>query len=890
MRMRTEALEPRLALACSYDPGLTALISTGGDDAEFVFDSPSPVVEMYCNGGFVAAVNANDFFFSDFGNGTSTLTVDDRAHVGPNSYSVTGNGTTAPAGRVNLLSIGRSVMYQAVNHVTLKTGLGDSNTGIYPGNSNLDNQTFPRVTLSTFFGQNRVAIDDSGYGSGDLYAIKDDRLSTNRLGDKIFFPNSTPENPMLVSLFTGNGSDTILLQGANLRLRDLPRINQLITAGGYDTLRLVDSNSSTGIPHNYQFTESRAIVDGQNFVLFDSTLEDVYVSTGNSDDSFIVGNTSNRLDNIPKIVLASVGTGFNLLTVNDFGYSGGENYRIWEDHLSVSRLSDRVYFPASPENNPLLQVNLNSGSGTDNISVSSSSGRLSRMPYVGVNAGSGVDVLTLNDASADLGLRDYIFTQFAGYDNSRPNRTFYDGSVESVVLDVNDSASNFVTLGSTINSLDGIPPVNVTGRVENLGLLDWGYGGGETYHFRENRIQSNRRGEVVRFESATQVGVHSGSGNDTVVVSNTGLELTNLPDVNFLGDLGSDQIVFDDSGYGGGEIYRLTDNALYIFGGSTLAGSFADDVESIRLKTGAGDDVVNILATSNVATIREYIVEGGSGTKYINIDDSQSSAVAGPAIASTGPGDGFAFIGANEFGDLTKSVSFDHTSVVNFYKAVGSSVDLTNYHPADYVLNILEGATHGDFNDDGRWNTTDLDTLVERIATGGAQESEPFDLNLDGFVNAGDIAQWLVEGGNINLGAGRFYRMGDANLDGVVDGSDFAIWNSNKFTQAPMWSAGDFNADGFVDGSDFAIWNANKFTSSDGNRPPGLRYGSWTDSNEHKQPSITAEMNDKRMAWPSASIVKLYSKALSSKPGRASAFDSVFATDVDSLLMKNPQN
>ncbi|MEM8679376.1 MAG: hypothetical protein AAGF97_08495, partial [Planctomycetota bacterium] len=73
-------------------------------------------------------------------------------------------------------------------------------------------------------------------------------------------------------------------------------------------------------------------------------------------------------------------------------------------------------------------------------------------------------------------------------------------------------------------------------------------------------------------------------------------------------------------------------------------------------------------------------------------------------------------------------------------------------------------------------------------------------------------AAWLVEAGDVNLGAP--YLVGDADLNGVVDGQDFVTWNASKFTVHPAWCAGDFTADGLVDGQDFIAWNDNKFTSS----------------------------------------------------------------------------
>ncbi len=122
-------------------------------------------------------------------------------------------------------------------------------------------------------------------------------------------------------------------------------------------------------------------------------------------------------------------------------------------------------------------------------------------------------------------------------------------------------------------------------------------------------------------------------------------------------------------------------------------------------------------------------------------------------------------------------------------------------------------AIDGDFNDDGLWDTVDIDMLVADIVGGGTPGS--FDLSGDGFVDIADVDAWCAEAGAINLTSGNPYLVGDANLDGFVDGSDFVAWNNNKFTTVAAWTAADFNADGTVDGQDFTLWNANKFMSAD---------------------------------------------------------------------------
>ncbi len=119
----------------------------------------------------------------------------------------------------------------------------------------------------------------------------------------------------------------------------------------------------------------------------------------------------------------------------------------------------------------------------------------------------------------------------------------------------------------------------------------------------------------------------------------------------------------------------------------------------------------------------------------------------------------------------------------------------------------------GDFNDDGLYDCADVDSLVAAIAA--ANHNQSFDLTGDGLVNLADRDAWLAEAGEVNLGVGKVYLLGDATLDGTVDGQDFIAWNSNKFTGSAGWCGGDFTADGVTDGQDFILWNTNKFTGSD---------------------------------------------------------------------------
>jgi hypothetical protein len=139
------------------------------------------------------------------------------------------------------------------------------------------------------------------------------------------------------------------------------------------------------------------------------------------------------------------------------------------------------------------------------------------------------------------------------------------------------------------------------------------------------------------------------------------------------------------------------------------------------------------------------------------------------------------------------------------FGVVGAAVDMGS---------VERGEIDGDFNDDGVYDCLDIDALVAEIAVG--TNGLAFDLTGDGLVDLADRDAWLAEAGEITLGPGKVYLLGDATLDGFVDALDFIEWNANKFTSVAEWCAGDFTADGIVDGLDFILWNDNKFQSSDG--------------------------------------------------------------------------
>ena len=141
----------------------------------------------------------------------------------------------------------------------------------------------------------------------------------------------------------------------------------------------------------------------------------------------------------------------------------------------------------------------------------------------------------------------------------------------------------------------------------------------------------------------------------------------------------------------------------------------------------------------------------------------------------------------------------------------------------------------------------------------------------DGLVNLGDRDAWLAQAGEINLGPGRVFLVGDATLDGFVDVQDFNEWNANRFTMGAAWCRGDFNADGVVDVQDFNIWNSNKFQTSD-RAIPSL----WPTTRRDPQPMARTQLVQTDESGLSGATDM--ATPLAPWAGAAKRVDAVFAT------------
>ena len=280
------------------------------------------------------------------------------------------------------------------------------------------------------------------------------------------------------------------------------RLNQVTTTR--NTLRFDDFNSPTGVNNVYQFTSNQAIINGR--VVAFSGLENIQLTSGNSNDTVWVGSASGSLTGVPNVTLLDMRGGSNQIHVVDTGYSGGANYTIsnnsvwarslpnqvyffgqtwnyqvnlhtgagqkfvdlgspgdtlqnkplfnWatlggsgfkllsvydtsyvgpvtytleEDRLiaddPVRNLGSRVFFPASPMGNPLLQVNVHGSSASTTYIARARSRRLSALPQFGILDAGGIDYLTIDDTS-NPSIDNYTFNEHGGGSSSAVNRVF----------------------------------------------------------------------------------------------------------------------------------------------------------------------------------------------------------------------------------------------------------------------------------------------------------------------------------------------------------------------------------------------------------------------------------------------------------------------------------
>jgi hypothetical protein len=114
------------------------------------------------------------------------------------------------------------------------------------------------------------------------------------------------------------------------------------------------------------------------------------------------------------------------------------------------------------------------------------------------------------------------------------------------------------------------------------------------------------------------------------------------------------------------------------------------------------------------------------------------------------------------------------------------------------------GGLRGDFDGDGDIDADDIDILMANLGGNPAT----YDLTDDGVVDQDDVDEWVFNIVPIGENVGTVY--GDFNLDGEVNAGDLALLATNYGTVGDWgWATGDGNGDGNVDAGDLAMLATN---------------------------------------------------------------------------------
>ncbi|MHC4562101.1 MAG: hypothetical protein ACYS8X_04925 [Planctomycetota bacterium] len=214
---------------------------------------------------------------------------------------------------------------------------------------------------------------------------------------------------------------------------------------------------------------------------------------------------------------------------------------------------------------------------------------------------------------------------------------------------------------------------------------------------------------------------------------------------------------------------------------------------------------------ANYATaIDTHFLDATADLNIIIAPTEQSSDV-GPSAEPTDAAPPFDASADTDFGSqltglfarITPVATWDVAYVVAPY---GSSVNvlavLGSNQGADTVDTTIIVAESGDFDGDRDVDIDDIDALRANLG------DSAYDLDADGDADEADIVtliENLVERTDGGIGT---YR-GDFNLDGYVDATDLAIFKADFGQTGLGYASGNCNADTFIDATDLAIFKAN---------------------------------------------------------------------------------
>ena len=123
--------------------------------------------------------------------------------------------------------------------------------------------------------------------------------------------------------------------------------------------------------------------------------------------------------------------------------------------------------------------------------------------------------------------------------------------------------------------------------------------------------------------------------------------------------------------------------------------------------------------------------------------------------------------------------------------------------PAPLIWQSDEGIL-GDFNGDGEVTPDDIDLLCDNLGDAA------YDLDGDGDADEDDMVFLIQELVELTDGSGRTgTEVGDFNLDGLINATDLATMNANFGSAGMLYQNGNANCDDLINATDLAILAAN---------------------------------------------------------------------------------
>lgn len=282
---------------------------------------------------------------------------------------------------------------------------------------------------------------------------------------------------------------------------------------------------------------------------------------------------------------------------------------------------------------------------------------------------------------------------------------------------------------------------------------------------------------------------------------------------NFLGAISQPRTVTVDANYTVGSITFDNSNRYTIAGPGTLTLQTSTGPASIHVISGSH----TISAPLTFANDTNLTVDSASSTLTI----SGGIDAAGVTTTKTGPGT-VAVGGSMSFGNLAvqqgKLVFSPHSNVATRMASLtvdsGATVDVTdNSLVIDYVatyaspLSALSGLIAAAY-DSGKWDRPGIAS-----SSAAANSATALGIADNSVLGLSSFRGQNVSGDDVLIS---YTWYGDANLDGKVDAADLALFAANG--SAATWSTGDFNYDGVVNADDYALY-ALGYAAQTGNFP-----------------------------------------------------------------------